>query len=325
MKKARNIFISLFISFFLPVYVFAYSNKVIMGGQNVGIALQSDGILVVGFYKVNNTFNNSRLSVGDYIVKVGDIEVNTVDDLIFAIEKNVKDNKVSIMYRHNNQLKESTLELEEINGVYKTGLYVKDSLKGLGTLTYIDPETKIYGCLGHEVIESSTNSKIEVKTGNIFKALVTSITRSTDGNPGTKNATFFSDKIYGNINKNVSEGIYGTYIGEYEEDNLIEIEEAKNVEKGPAYIYTALDDNVVKSYEINIIKVDAKSKMKNFYFEVVDEELLNSTGGIVQGMSGSPIVQNQRLIGAVTHVSVDSVTHGFGISIINMLKQGESK
>ena len=324
MKKINKLIIFLMV-FFLPLNVIAYSNKVIMGGQNIGIALQSDGILVVGFYKINNINNKTKLSVGDYITKVGDTEVNTVDDLIDAIEKNVKDNKVQIMYRHSNQLKESTLELEEVNGVYKTGLYVKDSLKGLGTLTYIDPETKIYGCLGHEIIESSTNSKIEIKTGNIFKALVTSITRSNDGSPGTKNAQFYSDKIYGNVNKNINEGIYGKYTGEYEEDNLIEIEEAKNVEKGQAYIYTALDDNTVKSYEINILKVDPKNSVKNFYFEVVDEELLRITGGIVQGMSGSPIVQSGKLIGAVTHVSIDSVEHGYGISIINMLKKGESK
>ena len=323
--KLKNLIIIIIMTFLFPINVLAYSNKVVLGGQNVGISIQSDGIMVVGFYKVNNTLNNSKLSVGDYIVKVNDIEVNSVDDLIKAIEKNVQNNKVNILYRHNNQLKESFLYLEELNGVYKTGLYVKDSLKGLGTLTYIDPETKIYGCLGHEIVESTTNTKIDVKTGNIFKSLVTSITRSTDGNPGTKNAKFFTDKIYGDVRKNNMEGIYGTYTGEIDNDNLIEIEEAKEVKKGNAYIYTSLDDNEVKPYKINIKKIDEKSKIKNFYFEVVDNDLLNKTGGIVQGMSGSPIVQNNKLIGAVTHVSIDSVKTGYGISIINMLKTGESR
>ena len=320
----NKILITILMAFLLPINVLAYSNKVIMGGQNIGISIQSDGVLVVGFYKINNNLKNTSLKVGDYITKVGDISINTVDELIDAIEKSVSNNKVNITYRRNNELKESIIELEEIDGMYKTGLYVKDNLKGLGTLTYIDPETKIYGCLGHEIIESSTNSKIEIKSGNIFKALVTSITRSNNGNPGTKNASFYTDKIYGDVKKNISEGIYGNYTGEYDEDNLIEIEEAKNVKKGRAYIYTALDDNTIKSYEINILKVDAKSKIKNFYFEVIDEKLLDITGGIVQGMSGSPIVQDQKLIGAVTHVSIDSVKHGYGISIINMLKQGES-
>ena len=321
MKKYIKLFI---ISLFFPISVLAYSNRVVLGGQNIGITINSDGILVVGFYKLNNNLNNSKLSVGDYIVKVEENEVNTVDELIDAIENNVNDNKVNITYRHNNQLKESKLELEQVNGVYKTGLYVKDSLKGLGTLTYIDPETKIYGCLGHEIVESSTNSRIEVKTGNIFKATVTSITRSSDGEKEKKNAKFYSDKIYGDVSKNINQGIYGTYKEQIDDDNLIDVATIDEVEKGEAFIYTALDDNTVKSYKINLLKIDPKNKVKNFYFEVIDEELLEKTGGIVQGMSGSPIVQNNKIIGAVTHVSIDSVKMGYGISIINMLKEGES-
>ena len=319
----KKYIITFLIVFLFPIYVLAYSNKVILGGQNLGIAIESDGILVVGFYKVNNTLNNSKLSVGDYIVKVNDDKVNTVDDLINSIESNVKDNKVNITYRHNNSIKDTILNLEYNNGIYKSGLYVKDSLKGLGTLTYIDPESKIYGCLGHEIIDSNTNSKVEVRSGNIFKANVTSITRSSDGSPGSKNAKFIEDKIYGNINKNVEEGIYGTYSGQIDNDNLMEINTLDNVNLGEAYIYTSLDDNIVKSYKINILRKYNKSKIKNFYFEVIDDELLNKTGGIIQGMSGSPIVQNNKLIGAVTHVSVDSVKNGYGISIINMLETGE--
>ena len=319
----KKYIITFLIMFLFPIYVLAYSNKVVLGGQNLGIAIESDGILVVGFYKVNNTLNNSKLSVGDYIIKVNDDKVNTVDDLINSIENNVKDNKVNITYRHNGNIKDTVLNLEYNNGIYKSGLYVKDSLKGLGTLTYIDPESKIYGCLGHEIIDSNTNSKVEVRSGNIFKANVSSITRSSNGSPGSKNAKFIEDKIYGNISKNVEEGIYGNYSGQIDNDNLIEINTLDNVNLGEAYIYTSLDDNIVKSYKINILRKYNKSKIKNFYFEVVDEELLNKTGGIIQGMSGSPIVQNNKLIGAVTHVSVDSVKNGYGISIINMLETGE--
>jgi stage IV sporulation protein B len=319
----KKYIITFLIVFLFPIYVLAYSNKVILGGQNLGIAIESDGILVVGFYKVNNTLNNSKLSVGDYIIKVNNNDIYTIDDLIKSIEDNVFDNKVNITYRHNNIIKDTVLNLEFVNGIYKTGLYVKDSLKGLGTLTYIDPESKIYGCLGHEVIDSSTNSKVEVRSGSIFKASVNSISRSSNGNVGSKNAKFIEDKIYGNVNKNVEEGIYGKYSGEIDNDNLIEISKIDDVNLGDAYIYTSLDDNVVKSYKINILKKFNKSKIKNFYFEVIDSSLLDKTGGIVQGMSGSPIVQNNKLIGAVTHVSVDSVKNGYGISIINMLEEGE--
>ena len=319
----KKYIITFLIIFLLPIYVLAYSNKVVLGGQNIGIAVESDGILVVGFYKINNTMNNSKLSVGDYIIKVNGSVIYTIDDLIKSIEDNVFDNKVNITYKHNNIIKDTVLNLEYVNGIYKTGLYVKDSLKGLGTLTYIDPESKIYGCLGHEIIDSSTNSKVEVRSGSIFKASVNSISRSSNGNVGSKNAKFIEDKIYGNVNKNVEEGIYGKYSGEIDNDNLIEISKIDDVNLGDAYIYTSLDDNVVKSYKINILKKFNKSKIKNFYFEVIDSSLLDKTGGIVQGMSGSPIVQNNKLVGAVTHVSVDSVKNGYGISIINMLEEGE--
>jgi stage IV sporulation protein B len=309
--------------FCFPLQVLAYSNKVVLGGQNVGITIQSDGILVVGFYKINGTLNNSKLSVGDYITKVDDNEVDNINELVSAIDSDVRDNSVDLTYRHNGDVKTTKLRLEEMNGVYKTGLYVKDSLTGLGTLTYIDPETKIYGALGHEILESTANSRIEVKTGNIFKSLVTSITKSEDSSPGTKNAKFYKNVIYGTIDKNVGAGIYGTYESAIDSNNLIPVINSNEVKTGEATIYTALDDNTVKDYTINILKVDANSKIKNFYFEVTDPVLLEKTGGIVQGMSGSPIVQNGNLIGAVTHVSIDKVTTGYGISIITMLKAGE--
>lgn len=309
--------------FCFPLQVLAYSNKVVLGGQNVGITIQSDGILVVGFYKINGTLNNSKLSVGDYITKVDDNEVDNINELVSAIDSDVRDNSVDLTYRHNGDVKTTKLRLEEMNGVYKTGLYVKDSLTGLGTLTYIDPETKIYGALGHEILESTANSRIEVKTGNIFKSLVTSITKSEDSSPGTKNAKFYKNVIYGTIDKNVGAGIYGTYESAIDSNNLIPVINPNEVKTGEATIYTALDDNTVKDYTINILKVDANSKIKNFYFEVTDPVLLEKTGGIVQGMSGSPIVQNGNLIGAVTHVSIDKVTTGYGISIITMLKAGE--
>lgn len=315
----------IFIYLVIPINILAYSNKVILGGSNVGIDIQSDGILVVGFYRINNTLNNSKLVVGDYITSVNGIKVNNIEELIDAIDKNVSNNQVTLGYRHKNQDKETILKLEEIDGVYKTGLYVKDSLIGLGTLTYIDPETKIYGALGHEILESTTNTRIEIKTGNIFKSDVTNITKSIDNAPGTKNAKFYRSVIYGDINKNIEAGIYGNYIEEIDNDNLIEVTSLDNASLGDASIYTALDDNKVKEYHINILKIDPDNKIKNIYFEITDKELLEKTGGIVQGMSGSPIVQNNKLIGAVTHVSVDNVETGYGISIITMLKKGEEK
>ena len=310
---------------FIPFNIYAYSDKVVLGGKNIGIQIESNGVLVVGFYKVNNILNDSKLRVGDYIIKVNNNSITNIEELIKEIEQNVKDNSVLITYRRKDIEENTILRLEQINGVYKTGLYVKDSLTGLGTLTYIDPETKIYGALGHEIIESTSNSKVEIKTGNIFKSDVTSITKSEDRSPGTKNAKFFKNIVYGNIEKNVNAGIYGTYTDNIDDDDLIEIVEAKDIHKGEAYIVTELDDKKINEYKINILKVEPNSNIKNIYFEVIDEKLLEKTGGIVQGMSGSPIIQDNKLIGAVTHVSVDQVNKGYGISIITMLKKGEEK
>ena len=198
MKKYQYIIFFLSILLF-PTFVFAYSDKVILGGQNVGIEINTNGVLVVGFYKVNGVYNASRLLIGDYITKVNDKEVNTINELVKEIEKNVIDNKITISYRRDNVDYTTILDLEYKDRVYKTGLYVKDTLLGNGTITYIDPESKTYGALGHNVVESITNDRIELRTGNIFKSSISSITKSSDGNPGSINTKFYRNYIYGNI------------------------------------------------------------------------------------------------------------------------------
>lgn len=144
--KNINIFLLLWL---MPTLVLAYSNEVILGGQNVGISINSKGVLVVGFYKVNNIYNGSHLLVGDYIIKVNNEDVANIKDLVSKIEKYATNDEVEITYSRNNKEYTTKLKLEKNNNSYKTGIYVKDNLLGNGTLTYIDPETKIYGALGH--------------------------------------------------------------------------------------------------------------------------------------------------------------------------------
>ena len=324
MKNVKLLLISLlFLAF--PIDALAYSNYIIPGGESIGIDIKMDGILIVGFYKVDGKFNkgNPELRVGDRITKVKDKKVNTIKELVNTIEDKMEDNKVELSFYRNGKTYLTTLPLTYDKGTYKTGLYVKDSISGIGTISYIDPETGVFGALGHEITESNTNTLVEVKTGTIFKSIITSIDRSVRGTPGGKNAKFYSNQLKGMIFKNTNKGIYGNYLDSLDYAKAIEIAPLSEVKEGRATIFTVLNGEDIGEYEINITKVDEDNEIKNIYFEVVDETLLAKTGGIVQGMSGSPIIQNNKIIGAVTHVVVSNPKSGYGIGIVKMLEEGE--
>ena len=324
MNKIKLLFISLLLCIF-PIETLAYSSYIIPGGESIGIDIKMDGIMIVGFYKVNGQFNKGipELKIGDRIVKVKDKYIYSIDDLVNAIEKEMINNKDDLVFRRNDKEYTTTLTLSYDGETYKTGLYVKDAISGIGTISYIDPETGIFGALGHEITESNTNSIVEVKTGTIYKALITSIDRSVRGTPGGKNAKFYTNDIKGTIFKNTNKGIYGDYTSTLSERDALLIAPLSEVKKGIATIYTVLKDDYIGEYKINITKIDETNDIKNLYFEVVDEELLEKTGGIVQGMSGSPIIQNNKIIGAVTHVVVSNPKVGYGIGIVKMLEEGE--
>lgn len=310
------------LSFLAPINVLAYSDYIIPGGENVGIEVKYNGVLVIGFYKIDGEYNKNDIEVGDYITHVENTEINSVDELVNNIEKFQNAGKVKLKIKRNNKEKDIVFNLSVKDNVYKTGLYIKDSISGIGTLTYIDPETKIYGALGHEIIESSTNKQVEVRTGYIYESKVSSIDRSTNGSPGTKNAKFYYNNKYGDINKNTTYGIYGNYdIASTKEP--MKVAEPDEIKTGEAKILTVTSESDIKEYTINITKIDKNSKIKNIYFEITDKELLDKTGGIVQGMSGSPIIQDDKIIGAVTHVVVENVKKGYGIFITTMLTEGE--
>lgn len=322
MKKKLIIFLSI-LSVILPFHVLAYSNYLIVGGENIGIDVKNNGILIIGFYKINNEYNKNNLKIGDVIKKVNQIEVSSINELTETIEKEQVDNEVTFTIERNKTTKEINFKLIKENNKYKTGLYVKDSITGIGTLTYIDPTTSIYGALGHEILESKTMQTIEVKTGTIFESKITSIDRSSEGNAGTKNAKFNYKNTFGTITKNTESGIYGKYNIELPNKELIEVGNPNEIKTGEAKILTVLEGNQVEEFEINIISIEKNSNIKNIYFEITDKELISKTGGIVQGMSGSPIIQNNKIVGAVTHVIVKEPITGYGIFITTMLEEGE--
>lgn len=321
-KKLKILLISFIL---LPLNVLAYSNYIIPGGETLGIEINSNGIMVIGFYQINGKFNkgNPVIKSGDYITKVNGTEVTTVNELTAVIEDNVDDGFVEVTYNRNGKEKTSKLELIKDDDVYKTGLYVKDSITGIGTLSYIDPETKIFGALGHEIVESNTNTVVEIKSGIIFRNYITGIDKSSNGIPGSKNAKFYYDTTYGKILKNTNVGIYGIYENDLPNKELYEVATPDEIKIGKATIYTVLEGEKIKDYSIEITAINETSDIKNISFVIDDEELLKKTGGVVQGMSGSPIIQNDKIIGAVTHVVIDNPTTGYGIFITTMLEEGE--
>lgn len=321
MKKII-IIINILLLIILPINILAYSNKIILGGETIGIKVKSNGIYIVGFYEVNNKYiaKEAGFKLGDIIKKVNDTEVNNIDDLSGIIKEN-KEYEFNII--RNNKEIELSLKLEEENNIYKTGLFVKDTILGSGTMSYIDPETKIFGSLGHEILETTTSKKFEINKGNIYKAEVKTITKNTYNKPGEKNASINNNEVIGEIYSNEINGIYGIYTAEINKDNLYEIAKPYEIKQGEAYIETVIEKTKVEKFKINIETIDEGDLTKNIKFTITDNKLIEKTGGVIQGMSGSPIIQNNKIIGAVNYVILNEKNKGYGIFITTMLEEGD--
>ena len=328
LKKLKlQIIFPLLILFIMPINIYAYSKYIIPGGETIGIEVNSEGVLVVGFYEVDNRYigKDAGFEIGDAITEINNTKVNSINEMVNVVNEEAKDsNELEVTITRDS--KSSTLNLNMVcdsNDVCKTGLYVKDEITGIGTLTYIDPKTTIFGALGHEITERTTGERFEIKDGKIFKATVTDNTKSENGSPGEKNATYDESVTYGKINSNEEAGIFGEYTSELLKTEALEVGNKDDVKKGNAIIRTVINGNEVKEYTINILNINKDSSIKNILFEITDEELLNETGGVIQGMSGSPIIQNNKIVGAVTHVIVSDAKKGYGIFITTMLEEGD--
>ncbi len=310
------------------------TKKVFLGGQTVGFEYNTKGVLVVGKNKVynNNQFidnlQNNELMQGDIITSVNGIEVNSAKDISGLINQEQTDDKyVTIKAMRKGKEYQTKIKpaYDLLTKKYKLGLWVKSDVSGLGTLTYIDPTNNIYGALGHSVIESNTNNLIPVLNGKLYDCAVLGIRRATRGSAGEIRGILKTNVILGDVQKNASTGVFGQiYIdNKILKDNYTEIEVGGKytIIPGKALMYCCIDGKNVRAYDIEIIKLNNKSEtFKDMVIKVTDPRLIKATGGIVQGMSGSPIVQNGKLVGAVTHVFVNDATKGFGVFIDNMLK-----
>lgn len=323
----KKIMISLLLAIIMPLELLAYSEYIIPGGENIGITINSKGLTVVGFYKVNNKYiGKETLKIGDIITKIENKEVTSIDEMTKVISSNIKDDKINITVERNGKTIDTYLNVVSENNILKTGLYIKEKINGVGSLTYIDPVTKIYGALGHEVTMNETNNIVEVRSGNIYESYVNSIDRSANGTVGSKNATIDFRSTLGTILENTKKGIFGNYEVEMPNTEPMKVADFDDIELGKAYIYTTINGEEKEKYEIEITNKEKKSidTSKAISFKIIDNRLLEETGGIVQGMSGSPIIQNNKIIGAVTHVVVDDVTKGYAIFIRTMLEEGEN-
>lgn len=305
----------------LPVNTLAYSNYVITGGETIGIEVNSLGIMVVGFYDVNNKSiaKDAGFMIGDRILEVNGNEVSNINEMINNVGEEtdftvVRDDKTKHI-----KLKSD----RDASGILKTGLYVKDRISGIGTLTYIDPESKVFGALGHEILETTTITKFEIKDGKIYDATVNEIVKSRNGRAGEKNARYDRNNLEGTINKNETSGIYGIYQEDFTDREKMKVGKVSEIKLGEALIRTVVHDNEIEDFEINILNINKDSETKDILFEVVSPTLLELTGGIVQGMSGSPIIQDDKIIGAVNYVIVNDTAKGYGIFITTMLEEGD--
>ena len=317
--------IALLFLLIIPLNIYAYSQYIYASGDSVGIKINTDGIIIVGSYDINNHNNmaDAKLQNGDVITSINNIKVDTIESMINIIN-DCNCESINITYKRNDKLHNTDLKLYKEDNKIKTGLYVKDSITGIGTLTYIDPNTRIFGVLGHEITDNNGNM-YKIKNGNITDSKVTGITKSDRGMPGEKNAILYSENVNGTILENTNKGLFGKYTNNLINDKLYKVAKLSDIKSGNAKILTVIDNNTVEQFDINILSVKTtKDKLKNIEFEVIDKNLLDKTNGIVQGMSGSPIIQGEYIIGAVTHVVVNDPHKGYGILITNMLEEGEN-
>ena len=327
LKKFKKILLIFLLSFIImPTGAFAYSDYVYAGGDNIGIELRSKGVMIIGTYKVKDGYpaKEAGLRSGDMITAINDKTISSITDMVNVIHENEDSDHVKVTYIRGVEKLETDLKIQKEDSVYKTGLYVKDSITGIGTLSFIDPNTKRFGALGHEITEKTTGKILEIKDGKIFDSSVTNIVRSENGLPGEKNAKFYSDQENGVVFANTEEGIFGNYTDTISDRKLYQVATPDEIKTGKAQMLTVLEGEQVESFEIEILKVGNNTeKNKNILFEITDPKLLEKSGGVVAGMSGSPIIQNDKIVAAVTHVVVDDPKRGYGIFITNMLEESE--
>lgn len=310
--------------------------RVIPGGQSIGVKLNTVGVLVVGHHQVSTADGKKSpgeiagIKVGDIITEINGNKIEKMTDVAPYVQAAGQDEKPldMLISRESGKFRTKLTPLKDKGeNTYKLGLYIRDSAAGIGTMTFIHPESKKYGALGHVISDMDTKQPIVVEDGQIVRSTVTSIEKGSNGDPGEKLARFSADReVVGNIKKNSPFGIFGELNKELKNgilDKPLPIALSHQVKEGPAKILTVVNNDKVEEFNVEIVSTIPQKfpATKGMVIKVTDPKLLEKTGGIVQGMSGSPIIQNGKLIGAVTHVFVNDPTSGYGVHIEWMLNE----
>lgn len=310
------------------------TRRLIPGGHSIGVILQSRGIMVVGYAPVRGADGQKSypareqgVELGDLILTANDKAVNSEEDLARAIDEE-KGQLTNLTIKRKNETLSIPVKAEfcpETNR-YRIGLYVRDGVVGVGTLSFWDPESKGFGALGHIILDADTKQGIDVLQGKIVSASIQSIKPGTPGHPGEKIGIFNADgAIEGSIAKNSYYGIYGQTSRDIKNplaETSMEVAYAHQVKLGAAQIYTVINGEEIEKFDIYIEKLyPVGDSGKGMVIRISDPRMLNMTGGIIQGMSGSPIIQDSRIVGAVTHVFLNDPSRGYGIYMDQMLSE----
>ena len=296
----------------------AFGKELIAVGQVVGLELKDDSVTVAGVDEaIGAKTKATDLEVGDRILSIDGNVIRCADDVHNALQRS--DGMVTVCVERSGKTREYVLTPETGSDGPKLGLYLRQGVTGIGTVTYYDPDTKAFGTLGHGV-NNSNGQLLKLSGGNAYRARVISVRKGLPGEPGQLMGTIESKTPIAMLTKNTQQGVFGNsetgWAGE-----TIEAADVDEIKTGEATIRSTVSGDTIREYSVEILKIYPKARLtgRNMLLKVTDPALLEATGGIVQGMSGSPIIQDGKLIGAVTHVLVNDPTTGYGIFIENML------
>lgn len=310
--------------------------EIVPVGKIVGLKLYTNGVLVVGMTEIEDESNNlvkpyekTDIKEGDMIIEINGEEIDDIQDLKNTVNKTSgKQSEIKLLREGKSIVVSNIKPVKSFNNEYKLGLWVKDAATGVGTMTYYEPETKKFALLGHGITDADTNSLIYIDSGELVTSKVVSVKKGESGNPGEIRGTILKQKTIGNVDKNSSFGVFGV-LNDLTSLNIdtskrYKIALRNEIQEGKAKILCSTDDtNKVDEYEIEIEKIykENDSNNKSMLLRITDEKLIEKTGGIIRGLSGAPIIQNNKFIGAITNVLVSNPEIGYGIFADLMIKE----